>query len=59
MTEPDDLTESLRHVEYEMAMMVATPRMVKLQLTAPGPSAAARLRGGGGPGWGGLSVGNR
>jgi hypothetical protein len=28
MTQPDDLTESLRHLEYEMAMMVAAPRMV-------------------------------
>jgi hypothetical protein len=56
MTEPDDLTDSLRHIEYEMAMMVAAPRMVKLQLIAPGPSAAARLRRWA---WTGLGVGNR
>jgi hypothetical protein len=34
MTEPDDLDESLRHLEYEMAMIVAAPRMLaKHQLT--------------------------
>jgi hypothetical protein len=34
MTERDDLTESLRHLEYEMAMIVAAPRMLaKHQLT--------------------------
>ena len=34
MTQSDDLHESLRHLEYEMAMMVASPRMLaKHQLT--------------------------
>ena len=34
MTQSDDLDESLRHLEYEMAMMVASPRMLaKHQLT--------------------------
>jgi hypothetical protein len=34
MTERDDLADSLRHLEYEMAMMVASPRMlVKHRLT--------------------------
>jgi len=28
MTEPDDLAESLQHLEYEMAMIVAAWRMV-------------------------------
>ena len=34
MTQSDDLDESLRHLEYEMAMMVASPRVLaKHQLT--------------------------
>jgi hypothetical protein len=28
MTQRDDLAECLRHLEYEMAMMVASPRML-------------------------------
>lgn len=30
MAQPDDLTESLRHLEYEVAMIVAASRMVYL-----------------------------
>jgi hypothetical protein len=30
MTQADDLAESLRHIEYEMAMMIAAPRMADL-----------------------------
>ena len=40
MIQPDDLDESLRHLEYEIAMMVAAPRMLAQHPLTPAENTA-------------------